>query len=199
MSVTQFLLSAGASDFVAEIEISRGPEPQTHLNPNWIGMHREVFDRTCQNCHSTDDPGGVSNISFCSNSACHGSTFTYAGFDAPALREIILAQLPPVEPEPEIDPTNLGELVLTYESGIGAILNDRCGSCHGDGGIQGLNLSQYESMMDGGSSGIIIIPGDAENSLLVQIQSGEQPHFGQLSTEELNLIINWINAGAQEQ
>ena len=29
-----------------------------------------------------DDPGGTSNTSFCSNSACHGNVFTYAGFDA---------------------------------------------------------------------------------------------------------------------
>ena len=27
---------AGAQDFVTNIEISRGPEPESHLNPNWI-------------------------------------------------------------------------------------------------------------------------------------------------------------------
>ena len=85
----------GPNDFVADLEISRGPEPQTHLNPNWIGLHRNVFDQTCSNCHTTNNPGGTDNTSFCSNSACHGSVWKYAGFDAPALREILQAQLPP--------------------------------------------------------------------------------------------------------
>ena len=38
-----------------------------------------------------------------------------------------------------------------------------------------------------------------ENSLLVQKQSGEQPHFGQLSPEELDLVIQWITSGAPEK
>ena len=45
----------------------------------------------------------------------------------------------------------------------------------------------------------VIIPGDANASLLVQKQSGAQPHFGQLTPEELTLVIDWINAGAPEK
>jgi hypothetical protein len=60
---------AGPNDFVANIEISRGPEPESHINPNWIGLHYQVFDEICTNCHTTDDPGGTSNTSFCSTSA----------------------------------------------------------------------------------------------------------------------------------
>lgn len=63
---------AGPTDFVARIEISRGPEPESHLNSNWITLHREAYSATCGNCHSTEGPGGVSNTSICSNSACHG-------------------------------------------------------------------------------------------------------------------------------
>ena len=64
---------AGPYDYVADIEISRGPEPLSHKNENWISQHNQVFNNTCSNCHDTKDPGGVSNTSFCSNSACHGS------------------------------------------------------------------------------------------------------------------------------
>jgi hypothetical protein len=74
---------AGPPDFLADIEVSRGLEPSSHLDPSWIHMHREVFDTSCVNCHTTDDPGGTSNTSFCSNSACHGNVWEYAGFDAP--------------------------------------------------------------------------------------------------------------------
>lgn len=185
---------ADAYDFVAEIEISRGPEPQTHLNANWIGMHRDAFDPTCGNCHTIEDPGGVSNTSFCSNSACHGSVFTYAGFDAPALREIWLSQLPPPPDVPEI-----GEGPLTYNGVIGSLLEIRCGACHGATAVQGLDLSTYGAALKGSTTGAVILPGDAENSPLVVRQQESQPHFGQFSTEELDLIIQWITEGALEE
>jgi hypothetical protein len=35
---------AGPGDFVAEIEISRGPEPESHLNPNWM-QHFILFQQ----------------------------------------------------------------------------------------------------------------------------------------------------------
>lgn len=183
---------AGPESFVANIEISRGPEPESHLNSNWISLHHEVYDATCSNCHTTENPGGTDNTSFCSNSACHGSVWEYAGFDAPGLREVILAQMPPT-------PTPSGGN-LTYENSIGALLQTRCGSCHGaENGLMNLNLTSYSTLLAGGESGPVIIPGDADGSLLVQKQSGEQPHFGQLTPEELEQVIDWIQAGAIEK
>jgi nitrate/TMAO reductase-like tetraheme cytochrome c subunit len=186
---------AGPQDFVAEIEISRGPEPQSHLNPNWISLHNQVFDNTCQSCHTVEDPGGTSNTSFCSNSACHGSAWEYAGFDAPALREILQAQVPePNEPEEPL-PTD-GE--LTFSDTIGPMLATRCSSCHGENGLQGLNLTTYDSTLAGGQSGLAVIPGDPDNSLLVIKQTAEQPHFSQFTSQELDLIIQWILGAAPE-
>ena len=187
---------AGPESFVANIEISRGPEPESHLNSNWISLHHEVYDATCANCHTTENPGGTDNTSFCSNSACHGSVWEYAGFDAPGLREVILAQMPPT---PTPAPTPSGGS-LTYENPIGALLQTRCGSCHGaENGLMNLNLTSYSTLLAGGENGPAIIPGDAEGSLLVQKQRGEQPHFGQLTPEELAQVIEWIQAGAIEK
>ncbi len=186
---------AGPNDFVATIEISRGPEPSSHLSPNWIGLHRDVFDPSCSNCHTTDDPGGTSNTSFCSNSACHGIAWVFAGFDAPSLRDVLRSQLDLITPEPELD---FEEVTLTYSEGIGPLLETRCGTCHADDGIQGLNLTTFDALMEGGTTGPAILPGDAEGSLLVQKQSGDQAHFGQLSADELELVIEWISAGAPE-
>lgn len=187
---------AGPQDFVAAIEISRGPEPESHLNSNWISLHHEVYDATCSNCHTTENPGGTDNSSFCSNSACHGSVWEYAGFDAPGLREVILSQMPPT---PTPAPTPSGG-ALTYENPIGAILQTRCGSCHGqEGGLIGLNLTTYASILEGGESGAAVLPGNPDGSLLVQKQSGELPHFGQLTPEELAQVIDWIEAGAIEK
>lgn len=185
---------AGPNDFVANIEISRVPEPESHLNSNWISMHRDVFDATCENCHTMGNPGGTDNSSFCSNSACHGSVWEYAGFDAPGLREILVAQLPPT-PTPAPAPSGGA---TTYQSTIGPLLQARCAGCHGASGIQGLDVSSYASLMAGGQSGAAIVAGDPQNSLLVQKQSGEQPHFAQLNPDELQMVIEWINAGAPE-
>lgn len=185
---------AGPYDFVANIEISRGPEPQSHQNSNWISMHREVFNPTCSNCHDTNNPGGTDNSSFCSNSACHGNVWEYAGFNAPALREIIQAQLPPT---PTPVPIAVG--LLTYRDTIGTLLVARCGACHGENSIQGLNLTTYHTTLTGSINGAVIIPGDAGNSPLVIRQSAIQPHFGQLSPEELQAVVEWIQAGALEQ
>ena len=186
---------AGPSNFVADIEISRGPEPQSHLNPNWIVMHNQVFDQSCSDCHSTGNPGGTDNSSFCSNSACHGIAWRFAGFDAPALRQTILQSLPPT---PTPSALNLAG-PLTFDDTIGPLFQSRCGSCHGENGLQGLNLTTYQGVLQGSNNGPVIVPGDANDSLLVQKQSGPQPHFSQLTPEELTLVIDWINAGAPEK
>jgi nitrate/TMAO reductase-like tetraheme cytochrome c subunit/mono/diheme cytochrome c family protein len=186
---------AGPADFVTNIEIPRGPEPQSHLNANWIAMHNEVYNQTCSDCHTTGNPGGTDNSSFCSNSACHGIDWKYAGLDAPALRETILSALPPT---PTPSPLNLSG-PLTYDATIGPLFTSRCGACHGEDGIQGLNLTTYQTAMKGSVNGPVIIPGDAAGSPLVQKQSGSTPHFGQLSPEELSLVIDWINTGAPEK
>lgn len=185
---------AGAEDFVAELEINRGIEPQTHLDANWIGMHHLVYGESCKSCHTMEDPGGTSNTSFCSNSACHGSVWTYAGFDAPSLRAVIESQLPP-----EPTPTPTGPRPLTYNDTIGPMLAAKCSMCHAENGQKDLNVTTYAALMAGSSSGAVITPNDPQNSLLVQIQNGTQAHFGQLSPEELQLVTSWIQAGAPEQ
>ena len=156
-------------------------------------MHRDVFDPSCEGCHTTDDPGGTSNTSFCSNSACHGNVYTYAGFDAPALREILQEQLPPPPAEPAASDTENP----TYDSYAGPLFVAKCGACHGSSTAQkGLDLTTYESAMTGGDSGSAIIPGDGDGSLLIEVQSGQ--HFATFTDEELNIIKTWIDAGAPE-
>jgi nitrate/TMAO reductase-like tetraheme cytochrome c subunit len=187
---------AGPTDFVADLEISRGPEPSSHLNPNWISLHHSVFDNTCSDCHTTSNPGGTDNSSFCSNSACHGNVWKFAGFDAPGLREVLLDQLPPT-PTPMPTPA---EGPLTYDGSIGPLLQARCGACHSpSGGIQGLDLTTYQGIMTGSVNGKVVVPGNPDESMIVQKQSGDQPHFGQLNPQELELVVKWIEAGAPEK
>ncbi|MGB7093941.1 MAG: c-type cytochrome domain-containing protein, partial [Anaerolineales bacterium] len=187
---------AGPGDFVSEIEISSGPEPETHTNANWITLHRDLFDPSCSNCHTTDNPGGTDNTSFCSNSACHGNVWEYAGFDAPGLRELLLEQLPP-EPTPSAPPEGAA---LTYQSTIGPMLESKCAACHStSNSLKGLDLTTYAGITQGSESGAVIIAGDPENSLILVIQTSEDPHFAQLTSDELELLKNWIADGAPEE
>ena len=184
----------GPNDFVAKVEISRGPEPQSHLNQNWINLHRDSVNDTCSQCHSTENPGGTDNTSFCSNSACHGSTWKFAGFDAPQLRAVLMPQIPPTPtPMPASQEGN-----ITYDDAVGPLFQTRCGSCHGDGGIQGLNLTTYAGVMAGSDNGPVIVPGEPDQSLLIKKQTADTPHFSQLSPQELDLVSCWIKAGAPE-
>lgn len=186
---------AGAQDFVTNIEISRGPEPDSHRNPNWISLHNQSIDTSCAACHSMADAGGTSNTSFCSNSACHGSVFKYAGFDAPNLRAILQAQIPTPAPTPV---ETLLARNSTYDANIGALLGSKCGVCHNATLLTGgMDLTTYAGLMKGGKDGAVIIPGNSAASLLVKIQSAQ--HFANLAAEELTLVTQWIAAGAPEK
>lgn len=204
---------SGPGQLTASLELSRGFEPESHTNPNWITIHRDVYDPSCGGCHTVDDPGGTSNTSFCSNSVCHGATWTFAGFDAPALRNVladqIAAMITPtprptptddigffVQATPDVSPTPAGP--QTYAT-LAGTFETRCGTCHGKSAMKGLNVLEYATLMQGGQSGPVILPGDPENSLLVQVQSGASPHFGQFTPAELALVKQWIQEGAKEQ
>jgi hypothetical protein len=102
---------------------------------------------------------------------------------------------PPTQPATDSTPS-ASTSSLTWDNAVGAVFQNKCGACHGASG--GLNLSTYADAMNGGKSGTVITPGDSANSLLVSIQ---QPgnHFGQLTSDELIQVIEWINAGALEK
>ena len=185
---------AGPQDFVTKIEISRGPEPESHLNSNWIAGHRTHLDQSCALCHTTSNPGGTDNTSFCSNSACHGASWRYAGLDAPKLAEVVAAQLPTPTPAPTPAPV-VG--VPTYLANIQPIFESTCVACHGESRAGGLSLMTYADALAGSSTGPVITPGDVENSALIEVQTGD--HFGKLTGNELELVKQWVAGGAPEK
>jgi len=87
---------------------------------------------------------------------------------------------------------------LTWDNSMGALFQAKCSTCHGAAATGGLNLSTYADAMKGGTTGPVIVPGDATNSVLViRQQAGNHP--GQLTPEEIAQVIEWINAGAPEK
>jgi cytochrome b subunit of formate dehydrogenase/mono/diheme cytochrome c family protein len=87
---------------------------------------------------------------------------------------------------------------LTWDNAIGAIFQAQCGTCHGGLATGGLNLTTYADAMKGGKSGPAMIPGNGSGSSLVIVQQAGG-HLGQLTSDELSQIIEWINAGALEK
>jgi hypothetical protein len=88
---------------------------------------------------------------------------------------------------------------ISFAKDVLPVLQSRCVSCHGgERTSKGLNLNAYDSLMTGSQNGAVIVPGDASNSLLVQlIQNGKMPKRGpKLTPGELQALLDWINAGA---
>ena len=68
---------------------------------------------------------------------------------------------------------------VDYETQIQTIFNNNCTSCHQYGSQNGLNLTVYSGVMNGGTSGAAIVAGDHANSLLwVRVNNGSMPPSG---------------------
>ena len=83
---------------------------------------------------------------------------------------------------------------------VQAVFDARCTGCHPPGG--GLSLRSYEELLAGGVSGPSVEPGDPQRSVLMWRIAGDPPPrmplgSGALSDEEVMLISDWIEAGAE--
>ena len=88
---------------------------------------------------------------------------------------------------------------ISYSKDIYPILESRCGKCHmGSFTSENLNMETYDSLMAGSQNGAVIVAGNAKESLLARkILKGEMPKRGpKLTSAQVQIIIDWINAGA---
>jgi cytochrome b subunit of formate dehydrogenase len=106
---------------------------------------------------------------------------------------------PTATPLPSPTPGPGGEIQAnTWKGAFQELFGERCGACHVQSNLGGLSLATYTDALKGGQSGPAIVPGDPDASLLVQIQSAGN-HPGQLTIDELEKVIQWIEAGAPEE
>lgn len=91
----------------------------------------------------------------------------------------------------------------SYVRDIEPILSENCSGCHlSKVKMGGLNLETYDGIMQGGSTGKVIVPGDSKNSRLYLMITGViMPAMPMNSTrlpaDKIELIKNWIDAGAK--
>jgi ABC-type transport system substrate-binding protein len=115
--------------------------------------------------------------------------------------ETVAAPTPTEAPTqaPTTEPASGGGATVSYANDIAPILGSRCTNCHGGDRVEeGLNLKTYESLIAGSDNGTVITPGDANNSLLVDmLKTNKMPKRGpKLTPPQVQLIIDWINQGA---
>lgn len=138
--------------------------------------------------------------------ACAGPSPTPAGGPQPTLSPTLmtpaapglsatLAQ-PPVAAPQEVTPVSFSKEFLP-------LFRQRCTACHIDQRMGGLSLSGYNSLMKGGESGLAVIIGSPQTSLLAQKLAGNplvgerMPKGGPYLTEEtIRKVADWIRQGA---
>ena len=110
----------------------------------------------------------------------------------------------PVTPEPvePVDPDP--EPAVSFKEHIMPILVQTCAiaNCHDNIASGGLNLTTYDNFKKGGNRGAAFMAGDADNSLVVKYIRGEmQPQMpiggNPLNADEIQLFVDWINEGAE--
>ena len=84
---------------------------------------------------------------------------------------------------------------IDYDTQIQPIFDANCISCHIGAAAYtgGLDLTSYSELMEGGYTPLGVI----YTGLLVDyVTTGYMPMYGDLSEEEINLIVQWVDEGA---
>ena len=108
----------------------------------------------------------------------------------------VFAPLTPTPAPPT--PTSPPVAALTWDAFAGPLFQQKCAACHGATAMAGLNLSTYATTLKGSTNGPVIVAKDSANSKLIQKQAAGG-HPGQLTPEELDMVKQWIDAGAPEK
>lgn len=91
----------------------------------------------------------------------------------------------------------------SYAREVLPILQQKCLACHsGAAKMGGLVIESYESLMNGGAHGPVIVPGKGSESRIILMLEGKlQPRMPfngvPLSVSEIEMIRRWIDAGAK--
>ena len=87
-----------------------------------------------------------------------------------------------------------------FEVRIRPLLATHCQACHSEGGLGNLRLDSREGVLEGGKSGVVVVPGKPEESLLMPAVRRthirlKMPPVGALTGEEIAALGEWIQRG----
>jgi hypothetical protein len=88
-----------------------------------------------------------------------------------------------------------------FRTNLVPILERRCLHCHGDAAAKGgLSLSSASGLRNGGDRGPAVVPGKPDESLLIELISGNQPEMPRkeerLTPEQVGHFREWVATGA---
>jgi mono/diheme cytochrome c family protein len=175
----------------------------------------EVFIDICMNCHAGTDPNAPSMQSadfqydrtdqdiFDSINLGHETTSMLSWGEILSSDQIqqlveLIRALPIIEEGDESNAQQGPSFIL----GVKPILEKECQVCHGAAG--GWKADSYENVVNSGDSGPAVVPGEPENSSLVtrMLSDGEDgdimPPAGKLAEEDIQVIVDWVAAGAPD-
>src|ERR1051326_8623455 len=85
---------------------------------------------------------------------------------------------------------------------VHALLQARCGPCHGNGSSSGgFRIDSRATILQGGKSGPAAVSGDSAHSLMIRLVSGLVPgkvmpaQGPRLTAKEIGTLRDWIDAG----
>jgi mono/diheme cytochrome c family protein len=186
--------------------------PEVPTSPGGVQDAEGLFQTLCSQCHGEFGEGGVGPAF---DAAWQGSKTDLEIFDDinlghPATPMIAWGEV--------LSSSQIADLVdyirtltgqptasasLTYEGAIRPIFVAHCAACHGS--LGGWTATSYEQAISTGEGGPTIIPGDPDNSRLVQTLIGTHPDgmvmppSGSLDEADIQKIIDWVEAGAPER
>ncbi|QDV17490.1 Planctomycete cytochrome C [Gimesia panareensis] len=189
---------------------------------------KAILEAKCTRCHNSEKK--QSGLDLSSPRAIlkgseSGRILQAGDADASLLFQMIDADEMPPEEKDRLTPTERESLRSWIQAGthfrkavktapavtqhdIIPLLHLRCVACHGGRRQEaGLDLRTKQSILKGGKSGPVIVPGDPESSLLIQrIKSAEMPPRRKLvsvsvkpmEANELERLSQWIELGLPE-
>ena len=174
----------------------------------------EVYVDLCAQCHGPNGEGGVgpalSDAEFQAKNTDqdifntinlgHAATPMIGWgeiLSAEQIQQLVdfIRQLRQTAPEPSTK-------TPSFAADVMPIFEAKCAACHGS--LGGWDATSYETVMTTGDHAPVVIPGDAQGSLLAQKMLGTaqglvMPPSGKMSDAEIQVILDWITAGAPEK
>ncbi|MFP6621504.1 MAG: c-type cytochrome domain-containing protein, partial [Pirellulaceae bacterium] len=89
-----------------------------------------------------------------------------------------------------------------FETRVRPLLASKCYSCHSQKAKAvkgGLLLDSQAGLTKGGDSGVVVVPGQPEKSLLIaaiQYRDTEMPPDGKLNKMQIATLVQWVALGA---
>ena len=91
----------------------------------------------------------------------------------------------------------------SFSRDVAPLFQAKCQACHNQSTtLGGWDSTSFEAVTTTGNNGPVVIPGDTTKSILAQLVTGSQtplmPPTGKMSDAEIQIILDWIAAGAPE-